>query len=108
MDSFPLLYHVPVMPRTSPAGERVVEIDDYADRWKGSRAVARCMSARADADHEIWLVLEHFPYTLATWLPANQGAARQVFDHLLHTITFLRSNGIVHFGRELLERCRRR
>jgi hypothetical protein len=97
VQSFPLLYHARVMPRTLPAGDRVVDIDEYARRWNGSRAVARYMKARANADHEIWLVLEHFPYTLATWLPANQGAASRVTEQLLHTITLLRSRGIIHF-----------
>lgn len=97
IESFPLLYHSRVMVRGSRSADPRFQLDDYVRRWNGSKAVANYMKAREQAGHELWLVLEHFPYTVATWLPANQGAVDRVIDQLCGTITFLRSHGIVHF-----------
>lgn len=97
IESFPLLYHSRVMTRASRSADPRFRLDDYVRLWNGSRAVANYMMAREEAGHELWLVLERFPHTMATWLPANQGAAGRVVDQLCSTIAFLRSHGIVHF-----------
>ena len=101
IESFPLLHQARVMARPHPSVDPGFDLDDYVGRWNGSKAVAGYMKARADARHEVWLVLERFPHTLATWLPANQGAAGRVIDELRRTIAFLRSQGIVHFDAHL-------
>ncbi len=55
------------------------------------------MAARAEAKHELCLVLEPFPQTLGAWLPANQGAVGAALDGLCRTLAFLRAAGVVHF-----------
>ena len=97
IESFPLLFHFRVMARGSPSTDPRFQLDDYVRRWNGSKAVGRYVKAREEARHEVWLVLERFPHTMATWLPANQAALGRVIDQLRTTISFLRSHGIVHF-----------
>lgn len=102
IESFPLLYHARVMTRRPPqSSDPRFDLDDYVRHWNSSRAVANYMQARRHASDEVWLVLEHFPYTLPRWLPANQGAVGQVIEQLSRTIAFLRSRGIVHFDAHL-------
>lgn len=97
-ESFPLLFHHRVMRRDSQhSGDRPLDVDDYVRRWNSSKAVANYIRARAEASHEVCLVLERFPYTLATWLPGHQAAAGRVVGQLCETVAFLRSHGIVHF-----------
>ena len=80
IDSFPLLHHARVMARTPPPADPGFDLDDHVRQWNASRAVAGYMRARADARHEVWLVLERFPHTLAAWLPTHQGAVGTVID----------------------------
>jgi hypothetical protein len=101
IESFPLLYHARVMPRVEQAPDPRFKLDEYVARWNGSKAVANYITARARARHEVWLILEHFPHTLATWLPDNQGATARVLDQLCRTAVFLRSKGVVHFDAHL-------
>ena len=97
IQSFPLLYHARVMPRAEQSDDPRFKLDEYVARWNASTAVANYVTARARARHEVWLILEHFPHTLATWLPDNQGATARLVDELCRTVAFLRSKGIVHF-----------
>ena len=97
MESFPLLYHCRVIPRREPSPDPRFELEDYTRRWNGSETIRRMMAARVEAKHELCLVLEPFPHTLAAWLPANQGAVGAVLDGLCRTLAFLRSAGLVHF-----------
>ena len=101
IQSFPLLYHARVMPRADRSDDPRFKLDDYVRRWNGSQAVANYITARARASHEVWLVLEHFPHTLATWLPSHQGAVASVVDQLCRAVAFLRSHGVVHFDAHL-------
>ena len=55
------------------------------------------MAARAEAKHELCLVLEPFAHTLGAWLPANHEAVGAALDGLCRTLAFLRSAGLVHF-----------
>ena len=97
MESFPLLYHCRAIPRPEPSPDPRFELEDYVRRWNGSEAIRRMMAARAEAKHELCLVLEPFAHTLGAWLPANQGAVGAALDGLCRTLAFLRSAGLVHF-----------
>ena len=101
IESFPLLYHARVMPRAEQCDDPRFKLDEYVARWNGSKAVANYITARARARHDVWLILEHFPHTLGSWLPDNQGATARVVDQLRRAAVFLRSKGIVHFDAHL-------
>ncbi len=101
IESFPLLYHARVMPRAEECDDPRFKLDEYVARWNGSKSVANYISARARARHDVWLILEHFPHTLGSWLPDNQGATARVVDQLRRVAVFLRSKGIVHFDAHL-------
>lgn len=97
VESFPLLYHCRALPRPEPSPDPRFELEDYVRRWNGSETIRIMMAARAEAKHELCLVLEPFPHTLGAWLPANQGAVGAALDGLCGTLAFLRSAGLVHF-----------
>ncbi len=98
--SFPLLHHWRILAGRVPSDSRF-QVDDYVRKWNGSVAVARYMKARAAASHELWLVLEHFPHTVSSWLRSNQPATGRVIEQLCRTIEYLGKHGVVHFDAHL-------
>ncbi|HEX7167925.1 MAG TPA: hypothetical protein VF230_13185 [Acidimicrobiales bacterium] len=97
LDGFPALLHHRVMPRSSPSGELPWSLDDYVRMWNGSAAVGRFIEARNVATHDVWIVLEHVPYELFTWLVLNQERVEDVLGQVFAAIGTLRSLGVVHF-----------
>lgn len=95
--NFPLLLHHRVLPRTGKRQPDRTITEQYVQRWNNSRAIGDFAQARASAPSEIWLVIEHIPQVVATWLLGHQPLVNDVVDQLCETITFLRNNGIVHF-----------
>ena len=95
--SFPMLLHHRVMARIKRHRLDEAAIEGYVKRWNGSQAVGRFMRARAEADHEIWLVLEHIPHGMSDWLMTNQERVAHVVDQLCAAISLLGRNGMVHF-----------
>jgi hypothetical protein len=96
--SFPLLYHYRLMPF---AGERAVLDEErrngYVRYWGGSESVGRYLDARMRAKHDLVLFIEHVPHVLHTWLTARSGDCAALLGRLRDAITFLRTQGIVHF-----------
>jgi hypothetical protein len=97
IDTFPLLLHHRVLPRSPGTAAPLTTDDDYIRKWNSNAAIASYANARASATNEMWMVLEHVPHSLATWLVANQDRVDEVVDSLCDTISFLRAHGIVHF-----------
>ncbi len=59
------------------------------------------MAARAEAKHELCLVLEPFAHTLGAWLPDNRHGVGAAVDGLCRTLAHLRSAGMIHFDAHL-------
>ncbi len=96
--NFPILYHHRIIPFS---GERL-EVDmerhqGYVDYWNSNENIGRYILARANANYELALFLEHMPHTVQPWLLENLNKTSQVLEDLRKAVTFLRKNGIVHF-----------
>ncbi len=100
--SFPLLYHYRIVPRTAkPGALDLAKHRAYVKRWNDSRAIDRYIRERRQSEFEIVLILEHFPETLARWLPTHTQRAQAISDEVGETLEFLRSQGILHFDAHL-------
>jgi hypothetical protein len=96
--NFPLLYHYRIIPFS---GERP-EVDmeghqGYVEYWNSNENIGRYILARANANYELALFLEHMPYAVQPWLLENLNKTGHVLEELRNAVTFLRKNGIVHF-----------
>jgi hypothetical protein len=101
LPGFPALLHHRVMPRTLGAGPLPWSDEEYVRYWNGSEAIGRYMRARADASHELWIVLEHVPHEVGPWLMANQHEIDAVLRQLFEAISVLHDRGIRHFDSHL-------
>ncbi len=68
----------------------------YVDGWGGNANVSRYLLDRANAPYELILCLEHLPHTVAAWLLEHPRRLPLVMADMRATITFLRSQGIIH------------
>jgi hypothetical protein len=93
-----MLYHYRMMPFS---GERpAVDMERhqrYVAYWNGNQNIGKYMLARANANYELALFLEHMPYAVEPWLRKNPRKTSQLIEDLRDAITFLRGQGIVHF-----------
>src|SRR5947209_5107042 len=90
---FPRLLHQRVMPRTVGPAPAPWSEEEYVRYWNGSAAVARFMRARQTSSQEIWVVLEHVPHEVMSWLPEHQEQVEEVLAQLFDAIAALRSLG---------------
>ena len=97
-DRFPQMYHHRIVPRERPV-EAVPERHpgDYVRYWGGSEAVGEYVAARRMAQHELVVVLEHFPHTLAPWLLEHPEQVDSVLAQLFDVVQVMRGRGVVHF-----------
>ncbi len=98
IESFPLLYHYRLMPRS----EKQVELDQtehqqYLAYWGGNENIGRYLFDRAHASHELVLFLELIPYVLHSWLLEHLDQIQLVLNDLCATLDFLGKHGILHF-----------
>lgn len=95
---FPLLHQFRLLPFE---GERAVidsqRRDEYVRYWGGSEAIGRYFDERMKAKHDLVLFLEHVPHTLSSWLVQHPDRCEGALEDLLNAITFLRTQGVVHF-----------
>jgi hypothetical protein len=94
--SFPMLLHHRLLPRVGPSPKEPRDRDAYVASWNGDARIGRYIDARRAAMHELWLVCEHLPHRLDSWLPKHQDVER-VLAELLHAVRTLRDSGMVHF-----------
>lgn len=98
IETFPLLYHYRVIPFTGTRAEVDMERHrGYIEYWGGSENIGNYMLDRANANYELVLFLEYFPFVLQPWLQENPAQVGKVLDSLRETLDFLRKNGIIHF-----------
>jgi hypothetical protein len=96
--NFPLLYHYRIIPFPGAPPEMDMERhQSYVEYWNSNENIGKYILARANANYELVLFLEHMPYTLEPWLRENPNKVSQVLDDLRKAVTFLRKNGIIHF-----------
>ncbi len=95
--TFPLMYHYRIIPFEGAHEEVDQERHArYVEYWGNNANVGRYMLDRASAKYEMILFLEHIPYTVASWLPANPAKMPLVIADMQATVTFLRKKGILH------------
>jgi hypothetical protein len=95
---FPLLYHYRMMPFSGERPAMDMERHQrYVEYWNSNENIGEYMLARANANYELALFLEHMPYAVEPWLRKNPRRIGQVIEDLRDAINFLRSQGIVHF-----------
>jgi hypothetical protein len=96
--NFPLLYHYRIIPLSKERSDVDMERHQrYVAYWNSNENIGRYMLARANANYELALFLEHMPYAVESWLLENPHKISQVLEDLRDAVTFLRKNGIVHF-----------
>jgi hypothetical protein len=96
--NFPLMYQYRVRPVSGPPPEIDEERHQrYVKYWNSDAAIDRYIRDRTSAPYEAIIFLEHIPHVLGPWLEKHPDRWETVIPELLHTITFLRSQGIVHF-----------
>jgi hypothetical protein len=96
-DAFPVLHHGRLLPRRGDAWQLPRDRSVYMVLWDEDPAIAAFMDARTSATHDLWLVAEHLPHTLADWLIDHQDRVDDVLDRLFGAAALLREDGIVHF-----------
>jgi hypothetical protein len=96
--TFPLLYHYRMLPF---AAERpAVDLErhsEYVAYWNSNAHIGSYMLARAQAPYELALFFEHLPYAVAPWLLQHPSKINRVLDDLRSAVTFLRTQGMLHF-----------
>ena len=96
--AFPLLYHHRVLSGHPGPWRGRMGLEDYVRYWADNDAVERMMRERVSADHELWLFLEYFPWTVSDWfMPANQSQVDSVISQISDAVGVLRRHGFVHF-----------
>ena len=104
-EAFPLMYHWRVLPGAAPPTEEHADIDRVVAYWDGSAAVRRRLQALAQASASVVLFLEYVPQRLDAWLASQlaagpdavAAACTMVQRRLGADITFMNSNGLLHF-----------
>lgn len=98
IENFPLMYHYRLRPFI---GQRpavnMAEHQKYVDYWNSNQNISQYNLARAKAEYEAVLFLEHLPYTLENWLFSNIDQLGTLIAEMRDTLTFLRKQGMVHF-----------
>lgn len=95
--NFPLMYHYRLIPFAGEHTPMDMELHArYVTYWGSNANIGRYMLDRASANYELILFLEHFPYTVAFWLQADLSRLPRVIADTHATLSFLRSNGILH------------
>ena len=98
IDNFPLMYHYRLRPFTGQRPDvNMEEHQEYVDYWNSNQEISRYILARAGAEYEAVLFLEHLPYTLESWLGGNIDKLSMIIAEMRKTITFLRKHGVIHF-----------
>jgi hypothetical protein len=95
-DAFPVLHHARLLLRDDEPWQIPRDRNEYLAMWGGDPAIAAFMDARTAATHDLWLVAEHLPHTLADWLIDHQDRVDDVLDGVFDAAALLRENGIAH------------
>jgi hypothetical protein len=96
--AFPLMYHYRIVPFTGKRAEPDIERHRAnVEYWGGSASIDKYLLDRANAQHELVLVLEYVPHTLGPWLAKHPSRLNRALEELRATIHFLRKNGVIHF-----------
>ena len=98
IENFPLMYHYRLRPFTGQQPEvNMAEHQKYVDYWNSNQNISQYNLARAGAEYEAVLFLEHLPYTLENWLVNNTDQLETIMVEMRDTLTFLRKQGVIHF-----------
>ena len=95
-DTFPLLLHARVLPRRASSSDGWVDGPEYVRYWNSSKRIGAFIQARAAADEDLCLILEHVPHTMQTWLLDHQAAAPALLGQLCDTLTLLHDREVLH------------
>jgi hypothetical protein len=104
-ESFPLMYHWRVLSGAVPTPEEHADLERTVEYWDGSPAVRERLEAVAQSSASIVLFLEYIPENLREWLKARlasggdavESACAMVERSLTADVSFMNSNGLVHF-----------
>lgn len=101
-ENFPLMYHYRIIPRLGAYNSVDQEKRErYVTYWNGNANIGQYMLDRMNAQYELVLFLEHFPYTLSSWMGKHLNQLVPFLEDLRDTTTFLRKNGLIHFDAHL-------
>ncbi len=107
-ESFPLMYHWRVLPKTEsrmPTPEELSDVSRMVAFWDGSLAVRDRLEAIEKPLTSVVLFCEYFPYNLYDWLTeqvaSGEDAANSAFNmlepELRSAVSFMNANGLLHF-----------
>lgn len=95
-ENFPLMFHHRLIACASQrAGKHAV--DEHVAYWNGSKRIGSFMKARGAASHELLVLLEHFPLTVAPWASMNDARVQWVNEEMSTAIRHLRRKRVIHF-----------
>jgi len=97
IEGLPLMLARRTVPRPRPAPLAADEVARYREYWNGSARVARLLSEKAAAEHEVLVFLEHFEHTAAPWLERHPERLEGLLDQVRGTLRALQRRGVVHF-----------
>jgi len=97
IENFPLLYHNRIIKVENLKENNRKANEKYIAYWNDNKNIGKFFEARKNAEYELVLFLEYFPYTLYNWFDKNTQKAATLFRDMKNISAFLQQKGIVHF-----------
>lgn len=98
LENFPLMYHYRIIAKTQK--NKPVDLKKhkkYVKFWNSNKNIDRYVLARREAQYEIILFLEYFPYVVREWLPKNIDQFESLNKDLKEITNFLKKKSLIHF-----------
>lgn len=97
IESFPLLYHYRVLPRSgSQEAFDAAAHKRFIKYWGDDTNIGRFQIERAQASYELILFLEHIPFAVGNWLLEHPAKIADAVGETGRAITFLRQRNVLH------------
>ena len=99
IDNFPLMYHYRIIKNIAPLKhfDKKDELEKYVKRWNNNENIKKYAIAKDNAEYEIVIFLEYFPYVLYDHLKSDAEQVTSYITQMRKTIDFLKKNNIIHF-----------
>jgi serine/threonine protein kinase len=95
IENFPLMYHYRIIKNDNPM-KKNIDMDKYITRWNNNQNIKKYVIARDNAEYEIMICLEYFPYVLYDWFKSNTDKTESYIKQVIKTTDFLKKHNVIH------------